>query len=132
MTLGQAIFHAAREYAAMGMPVFPIVENAKTPATPRGFYDATTDFDQLSKWFDPDAPIIHNIAACPDDFGYFVIDCDGAAGLASFAGMLLAQPELKDAALIVETPNHGRHYWYKGQMKSGAGFAPGIDIRGIG
>jgi hypothetical protein len=132
MTLGQAIYLAAREYAAMGMPIFPIVENAKRPATARGFYDATTDFEQLDKWFDPEAPIVHNIGVCPDDVGCFVVDCDGSIGAGSFDLLSRMYPGAR-ATLTVETPSGGKHFWYRGQMKSSVRkIAPGIDIRGIG
>jgi hypothetical protein len=116
----------------MGMPIFPIVENAKRPATLRGFYDASTDLGQIDEWFDPEAPVIHNIGACPHDVGCFVVDCDGSAGALSFMAHSLAHPGIK-STLIIETPSGGRHYWYRGEMKSSVRkIAPGIDIRGEG
>src|SRR5213593_320052 len=49
----------ARTYAAAGIPVFPCVPGDKSPLTPHGFKDATTDPAILARWCHeyPDANI---------------------------------------------------------------------------
>jgi hypothetical protein len=41
----------ALKWASMGIPVLPLHENSKIPTTPNGFYDATTEPEQLKAWF---------------------------------------------------------------------------------
>ena len=41
----------ATAYAEAGYPVFPLKPEGKKPATENGFYDATTDIDQINKWW---------------------------------------------------------------------------------
>jgi putative DNA primase/helicase len=50
---------AALDYAARGLPVFPLVPGTKRPLTKNGFKDATTDVTQIVKWWSdcPDANI---------------------------------------------------------------------------
>jgi putative DNA primase/helicase len=47
--------HAALWYASVGRPVFPCIEHAgdkaKSPYTPKGFKDATTDRDLITQWW---------------------------------------------------------------------------------
>jgi hypothetical protein len=49
----------APAYAAAGIPVFPCVPGDKTPLTPHGFKDATTDPTTIAGWCEqyPDANI---------------------------------------------------------------------------
>lgn len=42
---------AALLYASMGWRVFPLWPKSKDPATPHGFKDATTDADQIRRWW---------------------------------------------------------------------------------
>ena len=42
---------AALLYASWGWWVFPLIPNAKTPYTKHGFLDATTDPDQIRRWW---------------------------------------------------------------------------------
>ena len=135
MPNAEQLYEIAVQHANNGLPVFPCVMNDKRPATARGFYDATTDLGQIDAWFKPqkNSGIVHNIAACPDDIGCFVVDCDGSAGATSWLGLAISTGTLGEAGLVIETPSGGRHYWFKGQLHSSVRkVAPGIDIRGIG
>lgn len=46
-------------YSEMGWHIFPIKPGKKIPATEHGFHDATTDLEQIKKWWttSPDAGI---------------------------------------------------------------------------
>lgn len=74
-----ALHNSARFYARCGLPVFPLVPEAKTPLTPNGFKDASTDPAVIDAWWtrSPQANI-----GCPTGEGglFDVVDIDGAAG----------------------------------------------------
>ncbi|MGH3124186.1 MAG: bifunctional DNA primase/polymerase [Streptosporangiaceae bacterium] len=46
-----ATLHHALAYARRGWPVFPCLPGQKIPATTHGFHGATTDEQQITKWF---------------------------------------------------------------------------------
>jgi len=99
-------------------PKGPRCEDAgKHPATPRGFYDATSDPDQIREWWrgNPDA----NIGICTGD-GFFVFDVDDLESFGRFLEEHGPLPEtLKllasaaQAALThpVRTGGSKRHGW---------------------
>ena len=65
------------------MPVFPCGEGKKTPLSPHGFQDATTDADQLRRWGGlwPNA----NLAIPTGErSGLIVLDVDMDADMARF------------------------------------------------
>lgn len=68
----------ATAYARKGLAVFPCKPGEKVPATRNGFHDATTDLDQVEKWWtaQPDA----NIGIALGASGLFAVDIDGPSG----------------------------------------------------
>ena len=48
---------AALEYASQGFHIFPLIPGEKSPLTKNGFKDATTDPEQIRRWWSehPDA-----------------------------------------------------------------------------
>ncbi len=68
------MLQAALSYADLGYPVFPCAPRRKTPLTSHGLNDATTDRDQIKRWWTqhPEA----NIGL--RTHGLTVIDIDGA------------------------------------------------------
>lgn len=68
--LKESVLH----YASMGYRVFPLVPGAKVPRTKHGFKEATTNLEQVEKWWTiwPDS----NIGICTE--GTLVVDIDGA------------------------------------------------------
>lgn len=112
---------AAREYAAAGWPVFPITPNGKEPLPQsKGFYDATTDLDQIDKWFAGDDGPVFNIGFCPENAGLCVVDVDpGAAPL-----------ELPEGPRA-RTPRGGSHHFYSGSLPpTQKKIAEHVDTRG--
>lgn len=121
------LYGAARQWASF-IPIFPCTPNAKTPATPNGFKDATRDLDTIGRWWS-DTP--YNIAASPDDAGYYVLDIDGEEGEASL--MAITQGRPFRALFQVRTPRGGRHIWCPGKRPSSQSkIGPKIDVRGMG
>ncbi len=121
---------AAAQYAAKGYRVFPLEPRGKTPRTEHGVKDATTDAEQVAKWWRaiPDA----NIGIATGN-GLLVLDIDGETGAASLASLIdLYGP-------LPHTPSQktgkGRHYLFRVDMpvkNSASKIAAGIDTRGDG
>jgi hypothetical protein len=130
----RATLHAALTYAGYGWPVFPCQPGRKIPATEHGFYDATTDPDQITRWFtrQPDA----NLAIATGTPGPDVLDIDqhGPAGNGFAAYATLHQAGLLDGALLhVATPSGGLHAYFTGTAQRN-GHLPGrhVDFRSHG
>lgn len=121
---------AALAYAAEGKPVFPCVPGGKSPATPNGFKDATTDPAQIDSWW---SQADYNIGICPNDIGCYVVDLDPPAGEQSWSALLAPEGLAEIETLIVRTPRGGRHLWFKGELPTTASrLGPKIDTRGRG
>ncbi|NDV24315.1 bifunctional DNA primase/polymerase [Desulfovibrio sp. JC022] len=72
------VAEAALQYAAAGIPVFPCV--GKRPCVSGGFKNATTDTNQISRWWQqfPQANI-----GSPTGANSFVLDIDPPHGIYS-------------------------------------------------
>jgi hypothetical protein len=131
---------AALGYARSGWPVFPCNPLDKTPLTPHGFKDATTDEAQIRAWWGrwPNAMI--GVPTGPR-IGLWVLDpdidpvkqLDGVAELAK----LTARYGVLPLTLTSITPRGGKHqFWVWDQSvdirNSESRMAPGIDVRGNG
>jgi bifunctional DNA primase/polymerase-like protein len=75
---------AALGYLERGWAVLPVAPRGKVPLTRHGLKDATTDRDQVERWWArrPDANI--GVATGPPS-GLLVVDLDGHEGLGSWA-----------------------------------------------
>lgn len=120
--------------ARLGWPVFPCKPDSKTPATRHGYRDATTDPEQISRWF-KDRPD-RNIAVATGAPGPDVLDANnhGPAGTGFAALNLLRDTGLLDhAAAEVRTPHGGWHYYFAGSHRPSAHLpAHHIDFIGAG
>jgi len=121
------MLNAALAYAARGWRVHPLKPKDKTPISKNGCKDATTDKDQIYKWWAkfPDANI-----GLATGYEFFVLDID-PDGMAWYEANDL--PTTHEAV----TGRGGRHLLYRmpsgGVVKNSAGkIAPGVDVRGIG
>lgn len=129
---------AAREYAKQGIPIFPCTPGTKIPlAGSKGFHEATTDLDQVDKWWTeyPHA----NIAFTPHSMGWGIVDLDGEAGLEAWSQLEWKTGEDIPDTKVVRTPRGGEHWYYAGELPTTT-WAPGrkrclgahIDTRGRG
>jgi Bifunctional DNA primase/polymerase, N-terminal/AAA domain/Primase C terminal 1 (PriCT-1) len=114
---------AALTYACAGWPVFPL--DGKIPRTRHGFKDATTDLEQIEKWWSvwPDAGV-----GTPTGSGRVVLDVDNEAAVEELPG----RPPPTVEAL---TGGGGRHLWFRhdGRLTNSPGRLPnGIHFRGDG
>ncbi|MGM0583465.1 MAG: DUF3987 domain-containing protein [Pseudomonadota bacterium] len=141
---------AALRLAEAGIPVFPCDghpkpadaarypgEPGKGPLTPRGFYDATTDPEQLQKWWTrwPDA-----LPAVPmgPTSGLFAVDCD----LCDETGETLGEASLEGLGItaarhpyFMPSNSGGGHLFYRwreGLPGNSTKKLPGVDIRSQG
>ncbi len=123
----------ALAFAAAGIPVFPVAASgprAKQPLTEHGFHDATTDLDQVRRWWTrwPDALV--GIPTGPAS-GIWVLDIDGEAGRRSLNALLarLGLDSIADLTrCVVRTPGGGLHLYFRLQ----AGECPRNRARDIG
>lgn len=119
----------ARALAEAGFKVFPCKENAKEPATPNGFKDASDDLKQIDAWWTENGN--YNIAFEPDTAGLGVIDLD-PGGAEVWAGLIETHGQ-HAATYEVETPRGGKHLYFKGSIPSSAGrLGVHVDTRGSG
>jgi hypothetical protein len=147
--LPDALTHALA-YAAQGWPVFPVwwlaapgacacsagrecppKQQAKHPIPPRGHNDASTDPEQIAKWWSL-APAANVGVAVPD--GYAVVDIDprndGVASLEALEAQHGPLPGTRTAT----TGGGGLHFWFRlppGLALPGQ-LGAGVDVKQLG
>src|SRR4051812_8279953 len=78
------VLDAVLEYARRGIPVFPCKPD-KSPATPNGFYDSTTDEAQIRAWWESRPEALIGLRT-GEPSSLFVLDVDnGEVGRASLS-----------------------------------------------
>lgn len=119
---------AARWYASRDIPIFPCKDD-KTPATPHGFEDASTDPDQIDRWWSRDPKL--NVAM-PTGVKYDVLDIDGVLGHQNMLKRDDLRGQIGDVLAIVYTPRPGGvHYWLPPRLPSGV-IDRALDYKGAG
>lgn len=120
---------AALDWAARGFPVFPLVENGKTPALGENWIDVATTDPAIIKslWIEPITGMErnYNIGSSCDD--YVVIDLDvkkGKDGINKYRAIGGTFD-----TLLVETPTAGLHCYFYGPESSNKAIQDGIDVR---
>lgn len=122
---------AALKYAERGIPVFSCKKD-KTPLTAHGFKDATTDPDQIRKWWShfPDASIGGVMGAVS---GLDVLDVDPAkGGLESLRALETEHGILPKGTPRTKTGGGGMHIFFRhAPQRIGpiSGLRPGLDVR---
>lgn len=124
---------AAAAFAATGIPVFPIVPGQKRPLTEHGLHDATTDLDQVRRWWTrtPTA----NIGMPTGTFTWDVLDIDtkhDQPGLDSLRTLATAGL-VEGWSRIVATPTGGLHLYFAGTDQRNSTIpGVGVDFRSSG
>jgi len=117
-----------------GWFVFPCQPGQKAPATRHGYLDATTDPDQVIKWFG--GHLERNLAVATGAPGPDILDIDSRGPAASgFPALerLRAAGLLQGAAARVGTPSGGLHVYFKGSNQRTAHLpASHIDFLAVG
>ena len=101
---GSLFEHAAR-YAESGFRVFPCIPNRKEPACQHGCKDATTDYEQIERWWTENQHYNIGIATT----GLWVLDIDGNHN--TFLSSVPPDDLLN--APLTRTPRGGRHFWFR-------------------
>lgn len=118
---------AALTYAIMDYRVFPCAPRGKRPITERGFKDATTDLEQIERWWteNPDA----NVAVATGD-GLLVIDPDRRNGGDKTLETLEAAFGPLPRTCVAKTSD-GIHIWlrYDGPKPPIRKSWPGVDFK---
>lgn len=119
---------AALYYAALGVPVFPCREGLKQPAIAGGFKNATTNLDQIQKWWTQNPN--YNIGI-PTGIMFDVIDLDNPlTGWGEIAADI--QAGKISPFHVVYTPR-GYHFYIPPAGRGNSTNAQlGIDYRGSG
>lgn len=127
-----SLLTAALEYAAKGWPIFPLKPRDKTPNTPNGFKDATTDAEQIRRWWklSPAA----NIGLWCRDFVVLDVDPRNGGALALEELLTTVADSYDFGTLEAATGGGGSHYVFKAPdfpvtIKE---IAPGLDIKAAG
>jgi hypothetical protein len=127
----------ALAFAHRGISVFPCKPRGKVPITPHGCQDATTDADQIARWWKQNPLCNIGIATGPKS-GIWVLDIDGIEGEATLSVLEQRYDAELPATVEVITGSCGRHDYFRWPgdglpIKNSAGkIGPGIDARGQG
>ena len=121
------LLKAALNYAARGVPIFPVEPGGKRPLPgSHGFKDATTDPAIINAWWSTGD---YNIGTEPAKSGFVVVDVDDKGehhGSKTWAELC---PEAIET-LMVRTPSGGVHIYFAGTARPSAGkLGDGLDIR---
>jgi len=132
-TAAPTLRDCALSYASAGIAVFPCVPGGKTPLTATGFHDATTNLDQIRKWWTarPQA----NVATPTGVPGFDVLDVDVRADGNGWRSYHRAKAAglLDGWVRAVLTPSGGLHLHYPGtDQRNGSLRGLHVDFRGAG
>ena len=135
--MSNILLDAAIDYASRGLAVFPLKPRDKAPITAHGVHEATTNFDQINKWWKryPNANI--GIACGKISGGLLVVDVDrkqnGVDGLDSLNEWERENGELPETVRSI-TGTGGSHLLYRidGAGKNRVNLLDGVDIRSDG
>jgi hypothetical protein len=124
------LHEAAIAWADAGFAVFPCCVGLKVPACKNGLDDATTDHDQINRWWTENPQ--YNVGIAPARSAMYVLDVDPPLGAETLARLTKDHGLLPDT-LTIRTPRGGFHYWLLGSVRSTVqALGPKLDTRGEG
>ena len=130
-----SILAHARDYAAIGWPVFPCKPHSKAPATRNGFKAATVDPDRIRAWW-ADRPDRNLAIATGERAGLVVLDVDPRHAGDAMLDRLLAEHGELPRTVRAETGGGGYHLLFRhpgGFVKSRSNaLGRGIDVKADG
>src|SRR5215217_1136443 len=131
MTTRDKASKAALAIASKGISVFPCKPLDKSPYTPNGFYDATTNPGKVAAYWKKHPDALIGVPA-GERSGRWILDVDDLAALDNLPESVRdSLPE----TLTVRTRSGGLHYYFEhdaGVTNSPGGLPAGIDVRGAG
>ena len=120
---------AALDYAARGLPVFPLVPAGKAPAVSHGFRSATTNPATIRRfWTNPECNVAIPTGARS---GFWALDVDGVEGTATLRALEMKHGAIPETRTVITA--RGKHAWfaYPGSVPATAGrLGAGVDTRG--
>nr|WP_300209600.1 VapE domain-containing protein [uncultured Anaerostipes sp.] len=132
------LFRSAIEYAKNGWAVLPLKKRSKSPATAHGVKDATTDLNQIAKWWRQDPDYNIGIACGKKSGGLLVIDLDideekGLNGYESLQEWEKEHGSFPDTVQSI-TGRGGYQLFYRSDKnyKNSVRIIEGIDVRSEG
>ena len=123
---------ALRLYTAMGWPIFPCSNQDKSPLTPHGFKDATTDISIIKVWLDRHPGCAWGVRTSASRA---VMDVDPRHGGDDTLTALVEANGPMPVTPITETGGGGLHYWLAFAEGTGSkpnAFGKGIDLKAEG
>lgn len=126
------VLQAALDYAARGLPVFPVRPD-KRPYTAHGFKDATTDQVRITRWWtDWPAALIAMPTGGQTDLHVIDVDVHSHDGFQALKKLDFS----REGVPCVATPSGGNHFYHRLGglvLKNSVGkLGPGVDTRGEG
>lgn len=130
------LMRAALSYARRGVPVFPCKPGGKTPLTPNGHLAATTDEQQIRRWW-TSWPAANIGIPTGERSGLLVIDVDPRHGGDTSLAVLEAEHGQIPHTTTVRTGSGGMHVYLRyppgSNIRNSAGkLGSGLDVRGEG
>lgn len=123
---------AAIDYARRGRAVFPLRPRKKTPLTPHGFKDATTNIAQVTKWWNQH-PTANIGVATGAPSGFWSLDIDGLDGEASLRILEAEHGPLPPSVELITGKGRQIYFRYTGSVGcSVRRLGGGLDTRGDG
>lgn len=128
----KTLARAAIAYARAGFAVVPLKPGTKKPYTRHGKDDATTDVEQVRRWWDENPDL--NIGLRPAE-DHFVIDVDsveghGVDGFATLAELESELGSLPENAPRAQTAKGGQHVWLSADATEFYNtLGPGVDVK---
>lgn len=120
---------AALIYIKNGIPVFPLQPRGKTPLTPHGFKDATTNENQIREWWSqwPDGNIGRPTGQAS---GALVLDIDSQDAYRKVREIVSFG---EDPTVKTSANRYQIYYKHDGRdFRNRTGIIPGLDFRGNG